>query len=200
MTKVVWLINYSYWSQLVLFFPFSVYRDVAAAAASSESRSQGAIGSNHGCPYGQYSVGCVIIIQLSITFMYKGFIIYFDWLMKRRKRARRTAKQLIEQTIQRNQSPVPPSPPCCVGVDNATVESSSLSSRASEESTTKTVAEHDVPGGRSSGREVVADDFNAGVGGDEVSLLLGDYQHTVTVGRNNIKISGSNLQLVEVSR
>lgn len=121
--------------------------------------------------------------------------------MKRRKRARRTAKQLIEQTIQRNQSPVPPSPPPPpVGVDNATVESSSLSSRASEESTTKTVAEHDVPGGRSIDREVVvSDDFNAGVGGDEVSMLLGDYQHTVTVGRNHIKISGSNLQLVEVS-
>ena len=110
---------------------------------------------------------------------------------------RRTAKQLIEQTIQRNQSPTPP-PLSTSSLISPFVIDGAAAGVMDSNNATKTAADEAVESTSSS--RVTASRSDDGVEADACTVL-GDYQHTVTaMGGNSITISGNNLPLVEVSR
>lgn len=88
----------------------------------------------------------------------------------------RQARQLIEQTIQRNASPVR-SADCGPGVDMP-----HLMSLKEEESSAYMMQQ--------SGRQSV----------NAMDPVLGDFQYTVTVGEESIKITGKNLALVQAAK
>jgi len=109
---------------------------------------------------------------------------------------RRTAKQLIEQTIQRNQSPTPPPPSTSSLISSFVIAGAGAG--VMDSNNTKTAAADAVESTSSS--RVTASRCDDGVEVDACTVL-GDYQHTVTaMGGNSITISGKNLPLVEVSR
>ena len=112
---------------------------------------------------------------------------------------RRTAKQLIEQTIQRNQSPTPPPLSTSSLISPFVIAGAAAGAGVMDSNNvTKTAADEAVESTSSS--RVTASRSDDGVEADACTGL-GDYQHTVTaMGGNSITISGNNLPLVEVSR